>query len=259
MAVEIHPTAIVEAGVDLGEGVVIGPYCIVKSGAKIGECTSLISSVRIEGTTEIGKNCQIHHCACLGDDPQDYKYAGDETYLKIGDNNIIREFVTMHKATGKGNSTIVGSNCYIMAYCHVAHNCILKDNIILANGVNMGGYTEIDEHTMIGGMVAIHQFVKIGAQVMVGGGFRVGKDVAPYILVGGYPAKPYGLNIVGLRRRSFPKETIRILKKAYNFLFNSPLNITQALDKIKTELDQTEEIKYLLDFIENRSNRGIMR
>ncbi|MBN1756663.1 acyl-ACP--UDP-N-acetylglucosamine O-acyltransferase [bacterium] len=258
MAIIIHPTAVVAEKAELEDNVEIGPFCIVEGGAHLGAGTRLLSAVRIEANTWLGKNNVVHHGACLGDDPQDLKYKGEPTFLRIGEGNIIREYMTIHRASGEGNATLVGSYNYLMAYTHVAHNCVIGDHIIMANAANIGGYVQVGDHTMIGGLVAVHQFVKVGSQVMIGGGFRVTKDVIPYILVGGYPAKPHGLNIVGLRRRGFTAAQLAPLKLAYKLLFNSGLNTSQAVEKIINEVEQTQEIRYLADFILN-SNRGILK
>jgi UDP-N-acetylglucosamine acyltransferase len=254
----LHPTAIIHPEANLADDISVGPYSIINSGARIGAGTEIASGVLIDSETVIGKTCKIHHGAVLGTPPQDLKFGGEKTHLSIGDNTVIREYATLNRGTHWRGKTVVGSNCYIMMYAHIAHDCLLGDNVILANSANLAGHVEIGDYASIGGVVPVHQFVKIGAHSFIGGGFRVQMDVCPYALMGGYPLRTLGLNRIGLKRRGFSDETLQILEKTFRILFKSNLNTSQALEKIKTDVDQIPEVKTILDFI-NKSERGIIK
>jgi len=224
----------------------------------IGAGTQINSHVLIDARTIIGENCKIHHGAVLGTLPQDLKFEGEKTHLAVGDETVIREYATLNRGTSYREKTVVGKNCFIMAYAHIAHDCLLGDHVILANSVNLAGHIEIGDFAIIGGVVPVHQFVKIGAHSIVGGGFRVQKDVCPYALVAGYPLKTIGLNRIGLQRRGFPEKTMQILEKTFRILFKSKLNTSQAIEKIKMEVELIAEVKVILDFI-GKSDRGIIK
>ena len=255
---EIHPTAIIHKEANLADDVEVGPFSIINEGAVIGTGTQINSHVLIDTRTIIGENCKIHHGAVLGTLPQDLKFEGEKTHLTIGDETVIREYATLNRGTSYRKKTVVGKNCFIMAYAHIAHDCLLGDHVILANSVNLAGHIEIGDYAIIGGVVPVHQFVKIGAHSIVGGGFRVQKDVCPYALVAGYPLKTVGLNRIGLQRRGFPEKTIQILERTFRILFKSKLNTSQAIEKIKTEVEFIPEVQTILDFIE-KSERGIIK
>lgn len=254
----IHPTAIVDPKAELGKDVSIGPYTIINEGVRIGDNVQIGSNVLIDSGAIIGRNCRVHHGAVLGTPPQDLKFGGEKTYLEIGENTVIREYATINRGTRHRGKVTVGSNCFIMMYAHIAHDCIIGNNVILANSVNIAGHVEVEDYAIIGGVVPVHQFTRIGAHSIIGGGFRVPKDVPPYILAGGYPLRYMGLNIIGLKRRNFSTDTILTLKKACRILFQSQYNTTQAVEKIKSEIDPLPEIKHLLEFIE-KSERGIIK
>lgn len=254
----IHPTAIVDPQADLAEDVSIGPYSIINSDVKIDKGTKIDSHVLIDSWTVIGKNCRIHKGAILGTPPQDLKFGGEKTYLKIGDNTIIREYASLNRGTEWRGETVIGENCFIMMYAHIAHDCLIGDHVILANSVNLAGHVEIGDYVIIGGIVPVHQFVKIGSHSIIGGGFRVQKDVCPFMMVAGYPLKTVGLNLVGLKRRGFSEKTIDILKQVYKILFRSKLNTSEAVQKIQNEIELVPEVKEILDFIK-KSDRGIIK
>ncbi len=256
MSTEVHGAAIVHDGAELGENVTIGPYSVISAEAKIGDGTTVGSNVLIEGNTSIGAGNTIFHGAVLGTPPQDLKYRGAKTFVKIGDNNMIREYATVNAATNEGDATIIGSHCLLMAYSHVAHDCIIGDNVILANAVNLAGHVTIHDYAILGGMVPVHQFVRVGTHSFVGGGCRVAKDVLPYIKIAGTPVKVSGLNTVGLKRRGFEDSQLERIKAAYRLIYRSGLNVTQAIERIEIEIEPSEEIKTLLDFIRG-SQRGI--
>lgn len=252
----IHPTAVVDPRAELGEGVSIGPYTVIGPDVKIGTRTSVGSHCVIEGWTEIGEECKITHSICLGQEPQDVKYSGEETYVRIGSRNLIREFTSIHRATGEGNETRLGDDNFIMAYVHVAHNCIVGSSTVIASFTALAGHVEVEDFARISGVIPIHQFVRIGTHAMVGGGSRVPKDVLPYVKVAGNPLRVVGLNTIGLQRAGFDAETIKVLREAYRIIFRSDHNVTQAVEKIKSELPPIPEIKHLVEFIES-SERGI--
>lgn len=254
----IHPTAIVDPKAELGKEVSVGPHAIINQGVRIGDNVQIGSNVLIDSGAIIGRNCRIHHGAVLSTPPQDLKFGGEKTFLEIGENTVIREYATINRGTKHRGKVTVGSDCFIMIYAHIAHDCIIGNNVILANSVNIAGHVEVEDYAIIGGVVPVHQFTRIGAHSIIGGGFRVPKDVPPYILAGGYPLRYMGLNIIGLKRRGFPANTILTLKKACRILFQSQYNTTQAIEKIKSEIEPLPEIKHLLEFIE-KSERGIIK
>ncbi len=255
---EIHPTAVVHPEARLGYNVKVGPYTVIGPDVEIGPECEIGSSVLIEGNTRIGRNNKIFHGAVIGTVPQDLKYAGETSHVEIGDDNIIREYVTVHLATGEGEKTRIGNGCLLMAYVHVAHNCQLHDHVILANAVNLAGHIEVGEWAIIGGMTPVHQFVRIGAHAFIGGGSRLAQDVPPFIRVAGNPVEVAGLNSVGLKRRGFDEATLQNLKLAYRILYRSGNNVTQALELIALECRLDPHIEELMAFI-RRSERGIVR
>jgi UDP-N-acetylglucosamine acyltransferase len=255
---DIHSSAIVSPKAEIADNVVIGPYCIIEDGVIINEGAKLQSSIRLGTGAVIGKNVSISHGAVIGTPPQDLKFGGEATRAVIGDNTVIREYVTINRGTKAHGEASIGRDCFVMAYAHVAHDCVIGNNVILVNSVNLAGHVEIDDFAILGGVLPVHQFVKIGAHCMIGGGFRVQQDVCPYALVGGYPLKVVGINSIGLRRRGFPAETIAQLEKAFKILFFSGLNTTQAVERINSEIEKTPEIDNILSFL-SRSNRGIVK
>jgi UDP-N-acetylglucosamine acyltransferase len=252
----IHASAFVDPRADLGAGVSVGPNTIIGPDVKIGDRTSIGANCLIEGWTDLGCDNRVFHCVVIGAEPQDLKYGGEKTFVRLGDRNTVREFVTVHRATGEGNQTLVGDDNYLMAYVHVAHNCTVGNHTVLANGVNMAGHVVIEDHAAVSGLSVIHQFVRIGCYSYTGGGSRVAMDVCPYIKVAGNPPVVNGLNTIGLQRAGFSAEAVSALKRAYRLLFRSDLNVGKAVEQIRQELPLTEEIEHLLDFIEN-SERGI--
>jgi len=254
---KIHPTAIISPEVEIGDNVEIGPYAIIEGKIKIGDNCKIFPSVHIQGYTEIGENTKIFTGAIIGSIPQDLKYKGDITYLKIGKNNTIREYVTINPGTSAGEETIIGDNNLIMAYAHIAHNCKVGNNVIIANSGTLAGHVEIDDYAIIGGLVGIHQFCRIGKYSIIGGCSKVVMDIIPFIMADGHPARPYGLNIIGLKRRNFSEEKIKILNEAYKIIFKSGLNTSQALKKLE-EMNDCEEVKEIIEFIKS-SKRGIAK
>lgn len=252
----IHPQALVDDGAELAQDVEVGPWAMVGPGVRIGSGTTIGPGVLVERNTTIGTDCVIHKGAVLGTDPQDLKFGGEETHLVVGDRTVIREYATLNRGTSAAGCTEVGSDCLLMAYTHVAHDCRLGNHVILSNAVNMAGHVEIEDWVIVGGLTPIHQFVKIGTHAFVGGGSRISQDVAPYCRVAGNPPKIYGLNTLGLERRGFSGEARGALKTAYRMIFQSNLNISQAVARARAELAPRPEVSRFLDFIE-KSERGV--
>lgn len=256
--VSIDPTSRVARGAELGEGVVVGPWCQVGEHVRLGEGCVLDSCVVADGWTEIGPRCRLHHGAVVGTAPQDLKYSGAPSQVRVGSDTVLREYSTVNRATTEGAATVVGSHNLIMAYAHVAHNSVLGDHVILANSVNLAGHIEIGDWAIIGGVTPVHQFVKIGAHSIIGGGSRVPVDVAPYVKAAGNPLRVFGLNSVGLERRGFSGEAREALGKLYRIFFRSNLLTGDAVARIRRELPPLPEIELFLTFVE-RSERGLAR
>jgi len=253
---QIHKTATVSSKAEIGNNVTIGPNAVIEADTKIDENVIIGANCLVAQYTELKKDVKLFHGAVVGTVPQDLKFGGEKTKLIIGEGTTIREYSMLNRGTSESGETSIGANCLLMAYSHVAHDCHVGHDVILANAVNLAGHIEIGDFVIIGGVVPVHQFVKIGDHAMIGGGYRVPQDVCPYALAGGYPLKIAGLNRVGLSRRGFEKETLQLLQKAFKILFSSNLNRSQAVEKIKAELEQTDEIRLILDFIKN-STRGM--
>ena len=254
----IHPTAIVSVNSQVDHSVTIGPYTIIDDEVVIGAGTEISSHVRIEKFTCIGNECRIFNGAVVGAIPQDLKFKGERTKLEIGNRTVIREFVTISRGTAENGKTVIGSDCLFMNYVHVAHDCIIGDHVILSNAVNLAGHIEIQDHAIIGGLVPVHQFTRIGQFAFVGGGYRVAQDVPPYILAAGEPLRFSGLNYVGLKRNKFSEQQIKIIERAYFIIYRSQLNRTEAIAKIKNEMEESEETKNITDFFES-TERGIIK
>jgi len=255
---DIHKAAIISAEAELAEDVEIGPYTVISGNAKIGSGTKVGAHCIIDTNTEIGSGCEIFSGAVIGSVTQDKKAEGDETFLRIGDNNTIREYVTINRATGKGNSTVIGNNNLIMAYSHIAHDCCIGNEVVMANCVTLAGHVTIEDQAIMGGLAGIHQFMRIGRLAIIGGCSKVVQDIVPYSMSDGHPAKIYGVNSIGLERAGISNGVKSHLKKAFKILFSKKLNLANAVKRVKQEIPQTEEIRHLVDFI-NSSERGISR
>lgn len=255
----IHSTAVVSRDATIGSDVTIGPYSIVGPEVSIGDGTVIGPHVVIEGPTDIGKGNRVFQFASIGAEPQDLKFRGERCKVVIGDNNTIREFVTIHRGTAADiGMTAIGDGNLIMAYCHVAHNCSLGSNIVMANAANLAGHITVEDHATIGGMTGVHQFCSIGCYAMIGGASAVTADVPPYVIASGNRAKLYGLNLIGLERKGFPADTVKALKESYRLLFRSSLLMKEAVEKIKNEMPSIPEVNHLVAFIE-KSERGVCR
>ncbi|MDG5815759.1 acyl-ACP--UDP-N-acetylglucosamine O-acyltransferase [Chitinispirillales bacterium ANBcel5] len=254
----IHPTAIIEPGAQIGENVTIGPYTVIESDVVIGAESTIGPHVVIGNGTRIGNKCKIFKGASIGLEPQDKKYAGEKTFTIIGDNTLIREFVTVNRGTTESMETRIGSDCWIMAYCHIAHDCVIGNDVTISNGLAMAGHVEVGNHVTIGGIVPIHQFTRIGDYAMVASVARPFTDVVPYALVGADPTRIAGINSVGLERRGYSQEQIKHIKKAYKILFRMELSLNAAIEKLQEEYKDNKDVMFIVDFVK-KSQRGIMR
>ena len=255
---KIDPTAIVSPQSKIPDDCIIGAWTWIGPKVRLGPGCIIGPRVTIDGDTILGKNCQLSTGAVIGSPPQDLKYKGENSLVRIGDNCVIREFVTINRATGEGCATQIGNNCFIMAYAHIAHNCELEDNVIMANVATLGGHIHIGRGAIIGGIVAIHQFCQVGRYSIIGGSSGIGKDIIPYITASGTPARPYGLNRVGLKRKGFSRQRISNIYQAYKIIFRSGLTEMQAVERLKQEFPGNEDIEYIIRFIE-KSQRGLAR
>jgi UDP-N-acetylglucosamine acyltransferase len=255
---QIHPTAIVSKKTKLGDDLQVGPYTIIGDNVTIGQRTKIGARCVIEGNTSIGESCEIFTGAVIGSRPQDLKYKGERSFLEIGDNNVIREYCTFNPGTEEDSKTIVGNDNLFMAYSHIAHDCIVGNNCIIANNGTLAGHVTIEDKAIIGGLVAIHQFVRVGILSIIGGCSKVVQDIPPYSTCDGHPARVYGLNLIGLRRNNVPKESIEQLNHAFKILFNSGFSVRHALEILEKGRQTNKEVVYLIDFIK-KSQRGVVR
>lgn len=250
---DIHPNA------RIGGNVKIGAFTSIEEDVEIGAGTQIGANVTILNGSRIGENCKIFPGAVIGGEPQDIKFSGIKTIAVIGDNSVLREYVTVNRGSQSKGQTLVGSNCYFMAYAHVAHDCIVGDNVILVNSVHLAGEVEIDDWAIISGISAIHQFVKVGKHVMLSGGSVLGRDIPPYIVAARrHPVAYKGVNVIGMRRRGFSNEQIAEAKDIYRVLFQNELNFKNAFEKIKSEFADSVIKSEIINFI-NRSNRGLIK
>ena len=254
----IHPTAIVDPEAELGAGVAVGPYSIIEANVVIGEGTQIGARVTIEGHTTIGKDNQIFTGAVIGSVTQDKKYDGGISYLKIGDRNKIREYVTINPATQDGSETTIGDDNLIMAYAHVAHDCIIGNKTIIANAGTLAGHVTVEDQAIVGGLCGVHQFVRIGYLSIVGGSSKAVQDIPPYVMADGHPAKAYGLNVVGMERADVSKEDRLLLKRAFKTIFRSGFSTKKAIQILKNDFPTSESLSRVITFLEH-SERGICK
>lgn len=257
MSITIDSRAVVSPKAKLGDGVQVGPCAVIEDDVTIGEGTTIGANAVIMNGSRIGRQCRIHPMAAIGGLPQDLKFKGEPTTLELGDNCVVREFVTLNRATAETGRTIIGSNCLFMAYSHVGHDSVVGDNVILANCCALGGHVHLGHWVILGGLTPVHQFCHIGDHAMIGGGFRVVKDVPPFILAGSEPLIFERLNIVGLRRRGFSEKSVELLDKTYRLIYRSSLNVSQAVTRIRAEVESSPEVEAVLSFIA-KSKRGII-
>ena len=257
-AMQIHPTAIVAPDARLGDNVEIGPFAIVGEGCTIGDGCVIAPRATLERNVRLAPNVKVGVGTVLGGQPQDLKFRGEDTFVEVGEGTTIREYSTINRGTSHSLKTSVGRNCFLMSYVHLAHDCQIGDGVIIANGTQIAGHVTVEDNAIISGLTAVHQFVRVGRHCFVGGASRVAQDVPPFLKAVGNPVKLYGLNTVGLQRRGFPEDVLRELKRAYRLLFRSELNLSQGIERARTELQQFPEVTQLLDFVdESRKRRGV--
>lgn len=255
----IDPRAVIDPSAQLDEGVSIGPFTVIGSGVSVGRGTRIGPHCVINGPTRIGRDNRIFQFASVGEDPQDKKYDGEETYLEIGDNNVIREFSTINRGTAQdAGATRIGNDNLLMAYIHVAHDCQIGDHVIMANAASLGGHVWVDDWAILGGFTIAHQFSHIGAHSFCAMGTHVSKDIPPFVTVSGQPAKPHGINSEGLRRRAFSSEAITWIKRGYKLIYKQQLKLEEALAELREMQKECPELALFVDFLEH-SERGIVR
>jgi UDP-N-acetylglucosamine acyltransferase len=255
----IDPNAIIDPAAELDEGVAVGPFAVIGPKVRIGKGTTIGSHAVVRGPTTIGTDNQIFQFTSIGDDPQDKKYAGEDTILEIGDRNVIREFVTMNRGTSQDRgATTIGSDNLFMVSTHVAHDCIIGDHVILANGASLAGHVTIEDWAILGGFSLVHQFCRIGTHSFSGMSAVISKDIPPYIMVSGHPAKPHGINSEGLSRRGYTAASIKAIKRAYKTLYKERMKLTEATVALTEMADEYPEIAVMTRFLE-ASERSIVR
>ncbi len=256
---DVHPTAIVSPEAEFASDVQIGPYCIVGSSVVIGSGTRLMGHAVVDGHTRIGSDCTLYPFCSVGLQTQDLKFReGNVSHVEIGDRTTIREYVTIHAATDHGDVTRVGSDCHIMAYAHIAHDCVVGNEVIIANCGTLAGHVVLEDQVILGGLSAVHQFVKLGRLSIVGGCSKVTQDVPPFMMADGHPLRIPAVNSIGLKRRGISEESQRHLKQAHRILYRQDLSTSHALERLATEVEQVEEIQQLIRFISS-SERGIVK
>ncbi len=254
----LHPTAIVHPAAEIGKNVEVGPFCVVGEHVSIGASTVLQAHVIVNGWTEIGEDCLLYPYCTVGAASQDRKYAGERAYTRIGNRTILREYVSIQRATGHDEMTSVGDDCLLLAYMHIAHNCILGNGVTMSNLAQLAGHVNVGDYVTIGGQTGVHQFTRIGRHAMIGGMSKCIKDVPPFFLVEGNPCEPYGLNSVGLRRAEFSSEERNEIKRFYKLLYNPKLNVSQAIEAMKEEV-KTNPGREIIAFLEAPSQRGVLK
>lgn len=255
----IDPTAKIDSQAELADGVSVGPFSVIGPDVKIGQGSVIGSHVVIRGPTTIGKDNRIYQFTSIGEDPQDKKYAAEITRLEIGDRNTIREFATMHRGTLQDKGvTQIGSDNLFMAYTHVAHDCVIGDHVIMANGASLAGHVCLNSHAILGGFTLVHQFTKIGQYSFAAMGSAITQDVPPFIMVGGKPTKPHGINSVGMERNGIAPEDIRLIRKAYKIIYKMNLRLDDAIEQVEALAEDSKELSQMVNFLRNVS-RGILR
>jgi UDP-N-acetylglucosamine acyltransferase len=252
----IHSTALIDPTAELGRGVTVGPFSIIGPNVIVGDGCRLGPRVTLTRNVRLGERVSVGDGSILGGDPQDLKYGGEETWVEVGEDTIIREYTTINRGTTATFKTTVGARCFIMTYVHLAHDCHVGDDVVIANATQCAGHVTIHDRAVLSGLNAVHQFVTIGTYAFVGGGSRVNQDIPPYVKAVGNPMELYGLNSIGLQRAGFSGETVAALKRAYRLFFNSDLNLSQAMERARTELPPFAEVERFLAFVES-SERGV--
>ncbi len=252
----IHPTALIDPSARLGTGVTVGPWAIIGPQVTVGDRCRIGPRATLQRNVRLAEDVRIGDGAILGGDPQDLKYGGEETWVEVGPGTIIREYSTINRGTAATLKTTVGARCFIMTYVHLAHDCHIGDDVVIANATQCAGHVTIHDRAILSGLNAVHQFVTIGTYAFIGGGSRVNQDIPPYVKAVGNPMELYGLNSLGLQRAGFSGETVVALKRAYRLFFNSDLNLSQAMERARTELPPLPEVERFLAFVES-SERGV--
>jgi UDP-N-acetylglucosamine acyltransferase len=255
---EIHPTAMVDPGAEIGTGTVVGPYCIIGADVVLGANCWLQHHVTLSGPMRAGTGNKLYAYCSIGQQTQDLKYQGEPTYLEIGDENTFREFVTVNRSTSSDGKTRIGSRGNFLAYSHIGHDCTVGDDVVFSNNGTLAGHVQVGHHAVMGGLTAVHQFCRIGRFAITGGCSKIVQDVPPFMIADGNPAQIRGINLVGLERKQFPAESVKLIKEAFRLIYRSKLNTRQAIEAIRKELTETAEIRELVTFIE-ASDRGITR
>ncbi len=254
----LHPTAIVHPAAEVGKNAEIGPYCVIGEHVSIGARTVLQAHVVVNGWTAIGEDCKLYPFSTVGAASQDRKYAGERAYTRVGNRTVLREYVSIQRATGHEEVTAVGNDCLLLAYVHIAHNCIVGNGVTMSNLVQVAGHVQVGDNVTIGGHTGVHQFTRVGRHAMVGGMSKLTKDVPPFFLVEGNPCEPYGLNSVGLRRAAFSPEERNEIKKFYKLLYNPKFNVSQAIEAMKNAVS-TGPGREIIVFLETPSQRGVLK
>jgi len=256
--VQIHPSTLVDPGAEIGAGTIIGPYCVIAPEVMLGENCWLQHHVTLCGPMRAGARNKFYAYCSIGQQTQDLKYAGEPTYLEIGDDNTFREFVTINRSTTSEGKTRVGSRGHFLAYTHIGHDCTVGDEVVFSNNGTLAGHVQVGNNAVIGGLAAVHQFCRIGRFAITGGCSKIVQDVPPFMIADGNPAEIRGVNLVGLERKGFTPESMRWIKEAFRLIYRSKHNTHQAVEAVRKELPQNEEIMQIIEFIE-QSERGIVR
>jgi UDP-N-acetylglucosamine acyltransferase len=255
---QIHPTALVDSEAEIGDGTIIGPYCVVGAKVKLGPDCWMQHQVTLCGPLTTGAGNKFYAYCSIGQQTQDLKYRGEPTYLEIGEQNTFREFVTVNRSTSSGGKTRIGNRGNFLAYSHIGHDCDVGDGVVFSNNGTLAGHVKVGDYAVIGGLTAVHQFCRIGRYAITGGCSKIVQDIPPFMIADGNPAKIRGINIVGLERSGFSPDRIKLIKEAFRLIYRSKYNTRQAIEAIRNELPSSEDIDQIVEFIEH-SGRGIIR
>lgn len=256
MAAEIHSTAVIHPKAVIGDGVFVGPYCVIGEGVEIGEGSWLQNHVTMCGPSKIGRGNRFHAFTSIGQQTQDLKYAGEPTYLEVGDENVFREFCTVNRGTLPGTRTVVGSHNHFLSYCHIAHDCVVGDHVIFSNNGTLAGHVVVEDHVILGGLTAVHQFCRLGKHSITGGCSKIVQDCMPFTIVDGNPARTRSINQVGMQRKGYDEAQVLAVRQAFKMFFRAKLNMAQALEKLKSG-QVTPEVAHMIAFAEG-SQRGLV-
>src|SRR5690348_13485220 len=256
--VQIHPTAIVDPKSELGSGTTVGPYCVIGPNVVLGDNGWLQHHVTLQGPMRAGSRNKFYAYCSIGQQTQDLKYAGEPTYLEIGDENTFREFVTVNRSTKSDGKTRVGSRGNFLAYSHIGHDCTVGNEVVFSNNGTLAGHVQVGDNAVMGGLTAVHQFCRIGRFAITGGCSKIVQDVPPFMIADGNPAEIRGINLIGLERKNYPIENVKLIKEAFRLIYRSKYNRRQAIEAMQKELPQTEDISEIIQFLET-SERGIIR